>query len=133
SGSTEKRPGNQTADSACLPPYRPFRIILKYNRQAGARIATLAVLMPDQRHDFSHFGSSPKAWVGKSGRRVMKGNRRRPEQERSHPTTIPWSGTRVRPQAYAHMTITQRYQALFNWIASSQQNDGTRSVERSES
>jgi hypothetical protein len=39
----------------------------------------------------------------------------------------PWSGTRVRPHAYAHMTITQRYQALFNWIASWQQNDGTRS------
>ena len=29
-----------------------------------------------------------------------------------------WSGTNVRSHAYAHMTITQRYQALFNWIAS---------------
>ncbi len=48
----------------------------------------------------------------------MKGNKRRPKQERSHPTTTPWSGTRLRPHAYADMTITQRYQALFNWIAS---------------
>jgi len=57
----------------------------------------------------------------------MKGNKRRPKQERSHPTTTPWSGTRFRRHAYADMTITQRYQALFNWIASWQQNDGTRS------
>jgi hypothetical protein len=55
----------------------------------------------------------------------MKGNRRRLKQERSHPTTTLWSGTRVRAHAYAHMTIAQRYQALFNWIASSQQNNGT--------
>ncbi|OLE12431.1 MAG: hypothetical protein DME64_14355 [Verrucomicrobia bacterium] len=74
--------------------------------------------MSDQSQDLSHFGSSPKAWVGKSRRRVMKGNKRRPKQERSHPTTTPWSGTRFRPHAYADMTITQRYQALFNWIAS---------------
>jgi hypothetical protein len=83
--------------------------------------------MPDQVQDFSFFGSSPKAWVGKSGRPLMKGNRQMLKQERSHPTTTPWSGTRIRAHAYAHMTISQRYQALFNWIASSQLNDGTRS------
>ena len=58
----------------------------------------------------------------------MKGNRQSPEQERvtSNDSTVEWN---ARPaHGYAHMTITQRYQALFNWIASSQQNDGTRSL-----